>query len=532
MHEFVAADVEGADDDAVGAAAFSHEFVGFVLLVFGGRDGLVEEKKFGTEETDAFGARGGDGVEFGRQFDIGGEDDVASVARVRRGFADGLELVGDFDFVAFDLAVFEACLFGGVADELAAVAVEQNIIAGGDFGADAGEGDNGRNAEGSRHDGAVRGAAALFGDEAADQLAVDQRGVGRREIARDDDVRPVEFVQFLAGFAEKVADDAAGDVFDVDDAFLQVGVIDGGEGAAVFLGDLMEDELDIIQVALESAQGFIDEGAVFDDEEVGIKDAGVVRPDGPGNFLLNLEKFLACGDEGDLEPGNFRGDFPWGDVANRYFFLVLPMDDHLALDDARGDAEALPIDFCFLRCAHPARFLTESAKGGKGECLAGSVLVEAAGDEFLDFFEEFFGIGAGGGDLELGAVAGGEHHETHNGLAVDFLAVLLDPDLGLEAVRRLDEKGRGAGVEPVAVENDQFAGETAVRRAGFFGEDSHVFCHLPFICLISRSLNSLALSVPWDFNFWSNAATSTKRPRSRPVRTGIITWGTEMPRIL
>ena len=372
----------------------------------------------------------------------------------------------------------------------------------------------------------------MFGDETSDEFAVDQRGVGRREIARDDNVRPVEFVEFLAGFSEEVADDAAGDVFDVNDALLQVGVIDRGEGAAVFLGDLMEDKLDIIQVALEPAQGFIDEGSVLDDEEVGIKDAGVIRPDSPANFLLNLEKFLACGDEGDLEPGNFRGNLRRGDVANRYFFLVLPVDDHLALDDARGDAEALPNDFLLVRCAHPERCLTESAGGGKGEYAADSVLVETAGDKFLDFFEEFFGVGPGGGDSEFGAMAGGEHHEAHDRLAIDFLPVFLDPDFGFEAVRRLDEEGRGPGVQPVAVENNQLAGEATVRRAGFFGEYPHVFCHLPFICLISRSLNSLALSVPWDFNFWSNAATSTKRPRSRPVRTGIITWGTEMPRIL
>ena len=230
---------------------------------------------------------------------------MASVARVRGGFADGLELVGDRDFLALDLTVGEPGLFGRIANQPAAVAVEENVIAGGSFCADAGEGDNGRDAEGSRHDGAVRCAAALLGDETADQFAVDQCGVGRREIARNNDVRPVEFVEFLAGFAEQVADDAAGDVLDVDHAFLQVGVIDRGEGAAVFFGNLVEDELDVIQVAFEPAQGFIDQGAVLDDQKVGIENAGVVCTDRPGNFLLNFEKFLARGDEGDLEPGDF-----------------------------------------------------------------------------------------------------------------------------------------------------------------------------------------------------------------------------------
>ena len=77
------------------------------------------------------------------------------------------------------------------------------------------------------------------------------------------------------------------------------------------------------------------------------------------------------------------------------------MDNDIPFDDAGGDANALPNDFLLVRCAHLERCLTESAGGGKGECAAGSVLVEAAGDKFLDFFEEFFGIGAGGGDPEF-----------------------------------------------------------------------------------------------------------------------------------
>ena len=98
---------------------------------------------------------------------------MASVARVRGGLADGLELVGDRDFLALDLAVGEPGLFGRIANEPAAVAVEENVIAGGSFCADAGEGDNGRDAEGARHDGAVRCAAALLGDETAHQFAID-----------------------------------------------------------------------------------------------------------------------------------------------------------------------------------------------------------------------------------------------------------------------------------------------------------------------------------------------------------------------
>ena len=152
----------------------------------------------------------------------------------------------------------------------------------------------------------------------------------------------VEFVEVFAGFAEEVADDAAGYVFDVDDAFLEVGVVDGGEGAAIFFGDLVENEFAVVKVALEAAEGFVDEGAVFDDEEVGVEDGGVGGPDGAGDFLLNTEEFLTGGDEGGLAAGDFAGDVLRGDVAEGDFFFVLPADGDFTFGYAGGYAEALP----------------------------------------------------------------------------------------------------------------------------------------------------------------------------------------------
>ena len=62
VHEFVAADVQGADDDAVGRAFFGDFAVGLILLVLAGRAGTMEEEKLGAEKADALGAGGDDGV--------------------------------------------------------------------------------------------------------------------------------------------------------------------------------------------------------------------------------------------------------------------------------------------------------------------------------------------------------------------------------------------------------------------------------------------------------------------------------------
>ena len=110
--------------------------------------------------------------------------------------------MGDLDLLALDFPVLETGRLRGIEDEPAAVSVEEHLVAGGELGADARQGDDGRDAKGACHDRAVRGAAALLGDEAADQRAVDEGGVRWRKIARDDDVGTVKAVELLAQFSE------------------------------------------------------------------------------------------------------------------------------------------------------------------------------------------------------------------------------------------------------------------------------------------------------------------------------------------
>ena len=83
-------------------------------------------------------------------------------------------------------------------------------------------------------------------------------------------------------------EDALGHVLDVDDALLEVGVVDRGEGAAILFRDLVKNEFDVVQSAFQSAQGLVDERAVFDDQQVRVEDAGIGRADRPGDFLLDI----------------------------------------------------------------------------------------------------------------------------------------------------------------------------------------------------------------------------------------------------
>jgi len=109
----------------------------------------------------------------------------------------------------------------------------------------------------------------------------------------DDDVRPVMGADEPRVLAHEMADDPAGDVFDVHDPFAQVGIVDCAQRANVFLRDLVEDILDVALLAFEAFEHLVDERAVLDDEQVGVENARVLRADRGGDALLDFEQFPA-----------------------------------------------------------------------------------------------------------------------------------------------------------------------------------------------------------------------------------------------
>jgi len=93
-------------------------------------------------------------------------------------------------------------------------------------------------------------------------------------------------------------------------------------------------------------------------------------------------------------------------------------------------------------------------------------LVELAGEELLQLGEHLGGVFAGGEELDLGAFAGGEHHQAHDGFAVHLLLVLFDEDVGFELVGDAhDHRGR-AGMDAHFVLNNQLFGVLLAGRGG------------------------------------------------------------------
>ena len=89
-HDFVAADIERADDQRKAVERVRHRAVGRELFVFSGRGLAFEKEKFGAQQTDAFRA-GFDGARgFGGFADVGHDLDAVTVSCDRRLVA-GLE---------------------------------------------------------------------------------------------------------------------------------------------------------------------------------------------------------------------------------------------------------------------------------------------------------------------------------------------------------------------------------------------------------------------------------------------------------
>ena len=158
---------------------------------------------------------------------------------------------------------------------------------------------------------------------------------------RDEDVGGADGAEVAGDFAHEIADDAAGDVVDIEGALAEVGVVYLGEGLGVAIGDLGEDVLDVEAIALEGAEDFIDEGAIFDDEEVGIEDGGIVGADGDGDFLLKLEDLLAGGEESAFEALDLVWDVIFRDAMVRGLLVVRAMVEDGAAGDAGGGGDAV-----------------------------------------------------------------------------------------------------------------------------------------------------------------------------------------------
>src|ERR1700722_15276899 len=110
------------------------------------------------------------------------------------------------------------------------------------------------------------------------------------------------------------------------------------------------------------------------------------------------------------------------------------------------------------------------------------VLAEAAGDQSVERRDDGFRVLAAGIDRDVGAGGRAERHQAEDRSAAHAIAAAGDADIGLELLHGLHEFGRGAGMQPLLVDDAHDAHDGAVPRRrdiGAFISEATRFSHFP-----------------------------------------------------
>ena len=219
----VGAGVERADDQRAAVERGGDVLVDRALLVLRRRLVAVQEQELGPQQPDAVGAELDRGLGVGDRADVGGHLDRLAVAqcaparararaparaapRPRRARARARP-------ASRPAGRPRPCRRRRPARAAVPSATAPDGVP---------EADDGGDPERAGEDRGVRGGAAAGDRDAPDELAVERRGVARRQVAARP-ARPAPRWRPRRAVAGQVAQDAAADVLDVDGALAQVG---------------------------------------------------------------------------------------------------------------------------------------------------------------------------------------------------------------------------------------------------------------------------------------------------------------------
>ena len=328
-----------------------HLAINLVLVLLAGQAVAVDEQKFRAEQPDALRAVGDDGFDVILVFDVRGEVDGFAVERDGGLALDFAEFFVERRLDFRQLAVFKQRLVGRIDDDGAVVAVEQRVIAALQFLADVLQADDGGNVQRPRHDGRVRGLAADVGGKAEHEFFVQLRGGGRAQIVADQDARLVQMTQIKGVLdLEQIVEHARGEVAQIGGAFAQILVLHLRQRGDIALGHGMKGKIGVDLLLADEPDDLLDEHAVFEHQQVRVKNVRLRRAHAGGDAALHLGDLLAGFDERLLEAADLPGDFRVRQVAPRDGVPGAVQNKNLAAADAGGNGDAA-IHFFSLKLA-------------------------------------------------------------------------------------------------------------------------------------------------------------------------------------
>ena len=272
----VGAQVQGADGHRQATHAKDKVAVGKELLLLAGRVTALQEEEFGAEQTDAGGTEGSRAGDVGGHFRIRMQVDLDAVEGACFGIAQARAALVLLRDIALPLPIAGQILRGGVGDDIAAVAIDQDEIAITQVRQRLVRADHHRQAQRARQDGAVRQRAAAGKDEAEHAMFGKRHEFGRGHRVADQDLADArgELAFLDAGFAAQGTLHATDDMLDVLAPAAQVGIIHGLEHGNQAVALHLQRRTGAEAAILDQVVQAIDEFGISENQAVRIDELG------------------------------------------------------------------------------------------------------------------------------------------------------------------------------------------------------------------------------------------------------------------
>ena len=221
-HFLIAADVQRTDNNRLTRHDLAGLLISFVLLFFAGQVITIHKQELGAEQADAFAAQISNAHRVVRRADVALDHNATTIARaallvleLRKHCLAGI--LGLF-------LLFELCqrLRIRIDDHFTSRTVQQQIRAVLNAVDLIARARNCRDAERTRHNGRMAGAAANTGDKARNRLGANLSGVRRGQVVCNDNARFGDRINRIIRNAFQVLQDALGDITDIRRARLHV----------------------------------------------------------------------------------------------------------------------------------------------------------------------------------------------------------------------------------------------------------------------------------------------------------------------
>ena len=164
----------------------------------------------------------------------------------------------------------------------------------------------------------MRRLAAGVGGKTQDLVLVQLGGGGGREVMADDDARLLEMFQVhMCHPPQQIVKHTPGDITHVRGAFAKIIVLHRRQCGRVALRHRVEGEFDVHLLCLNHTDDFVQQRAVFQHEQMGVKNAAVRRFHFHADLVLNFQNFLAGLGERFFESVHLSRQFRVGQLMVR-----------------------------------------------------------------------------------------------------------------------------------------------------------------------------------------------------------------------